>query len=302
MKMRLSQAAIKEAEQGPLFESDALTGYSGKRLIGVLQRLAQQLVTSERCYLEVGVFQGLTLLSVAKTLSAGEAYGIDNFALNPGGNNLSIVQERIKRLGITNASVINADFEDALENLPRYIGDKKIGLYLVDGPHDYRSQLMALMLARPFLADECAILIDDANYAHVRQANRDFLQVCPEFRLLFEAYTPAHPKNLKGASEMGWWDGLNVIVRDSQGELQRRFPPVDTDKTLFENDHIVHGTQFPYDVPMALRLLRALKTFNVPKAIYFFFRLLFSKPGKRGAYPSMNTYSDGLQSDVSAFP
>ncbi|MBK7410887.1 MAG: class I SAM-dependent methyltransferase [Saprospirales bacterium] len=92
---------------GLLFENDILTGFSGKKLVGTLQRLARQFVTPEQCYLEIGVFQY--------------------------------------------ATVINQDYEDALENLKTHIGEKKVGLFFIDGPHDYRSQLMCLLLIQPFL-------------------------------------------------------------------------------------------------------------------------------------------------------
>ncbi len=59
--------ALEEARmQGPLIErSDVLTGFSGLKLMGSLQRLSQALLNETTCYVEVGVFQGLTLLSSA---------------------------------------------------------------------------------------------------------------------------------------------------------------------------------------------------------------------------------------------
>ena len=92
--------------------------------------------------------------------------------------------------------LIERDYEDALEALGNHIGDTKIGLYFVDGPHDYRSQLMCLLLATPFLSESAVIVVDDCNYPWVRLANRDFLISNPSFKLIFEAYTECHPGNM----------------------------------------------------------------------------------------------------------
>lgn len=293
-------SAIQDAEsKGPLYKNELLTGFSGESLYGTLQRLARHLVDTDQCYLEVGVFQGMTLLSVAGSLESGLAYGIDNFAFfDPDQKNQGIVRERMEKLGIDNAVLIDQDYEDALEKLDRYIGSKKVGLYFVDGPHDYRSQLMCLLYIRPFLAERCAIVVDDCNYQHVRQANCDFLRAFPEFKLLFDSYTPAHPANLAGLelekARAGWWNGVNILVRDPADELAPSFPPTERDRTLFENDHLIHAAQFPADANEALRLLRTLKTLQWHKTIILMLKHIFSRSTIRGKYRSMNTSSEGL--------
>ncbi|MEI2420994.1 hypothetical protein V6O07_12035, partial [Arthrospira platensis SPKY2] len=60
---------------------DILTGLSGEKIIASLQRLATLFSQEEDvCYLEVGVFQGLTLISTALSCPQIKCYGIDNFA------------------------------------------------------------------------------------------------------------------------------------------------------------------------------------------------------------------------------
>ena len=72
--------AIREAEsKGMLKENPILTGFSGKKMMGALQRFAAEFTDEKNCYLEVGVFQGLTLLSVG-SVAKGDVFGIDNFA------------------------------------------------------------------------------------------------------------------------------------------------------------------------------------------------------------------------------
>jgi hypothetical protein len=298
--------AIKSAESegSPLkTESDILTGFSGNKLVGTLQRLTSLFADRDACYLEVGVFQGLTLLSVANSCQQFPCYGIDNFAYHdPDNKNLSIVNDRIAKLNLTNAHIINQDYEDALENLASHIGERKVGVYFVDGPHDYRSQLMCLELVLPFLHRDAVILVDDSNYRHVRQANRDFLVTHPEFKLVFESYSHCHPCNMTPAEEdvarENWWDGINIIVRDLDQKLQPMFPPTERSRALYENEHMIHAAKIAELAPQAVALVQAgyeFKLLRVLSGIWRFyqsaqpFKAEFSR-----RYSNTNTYSQPL--------
>ena len=292
--------AINEAKEEGLLseETGVLTGFSGEKMVGMLQRLSKNLLTSDSCYLEVGVFKGLTLLSVAKEIGDNKAYGIDNFAyFDKEGVNHGIVKDRIAKLNLSNAHIINRDYEDALENLEKELDGKKVGVYFIDGPHDYRSQLMCLQLVKPFLADNAAIIIDDCNYRHVRQANRDFLQTHPEYKLMFQSYTNNHPLNLpenkRDTHVKGWWNGVNVIVKDSNNQLKTEFPPTFRERTLYENEHGIHATKHPEVVPFLLRLTNFLSPI-----VYSFSKLSKKKDVIKGKYKAMNTYSEDLSGDT----
>jgi tRNA G46 methylase TrmB len=122
-------------------EIKALSGFSGTKFLKSLQSLAKLFVNENTCYVEVGVFQGLTLMSVASEIPSFEAIGIDNFAFfDKEKRNQKIIEERRAKFGLDNVKLVNKDYEDALLDF-KNVTDKKIGLYLVDGPHDYRSQM-----------------------------------------------------------------------------------------------------------------------------------------------------------------
>lgn len=302
--------AIREAEESGLLggrNQDVLTGFSGNKLIGTLQRLAaliaQEAQGDDTCYLEIGVFQGLTLLSVAGEAPAMACYGIDNFAyFDPDGKNQAIVEARRSALGLNNVALINMDYEDALEQLSRHVGDKQVGLLFVDGPHDYRSQLMCLELAVPYLHPEAVIVVDDSNYRHVRQANRDFLVTHTEFKLLFEAYTGSHPGNMSqgelAEAKKGWWNGVNILVRDPFNHIQPMFPPTLRQRDLYENEHITHSSAFSHLLPQAVRLLQTLDSNSIPAMIRQLLKLKRNlRESKRQGgvlFPSMNTFSADL--------
>ncbi len=299
--------AIEQAERHGLVDASAqhvLTGYSGKKIIGMLQGLVALFAEStDACYLEVGVFQGLTLLSVAAASPTLPCYGIDNFAyFDPEKKNFNLVQERRAKLHLDNAHIINKDYEDALEALPENLGNRQVALYFVDGPHDYRSQLMCLQLVLPYLHDQAVIVVDDANYQHVRQANRDFLVTNSDFKLFFEAYTPAHPANRDEAGEAevreGWWNGINVIVKDLDKVLPPMYPPTERSRHLYENEHLIHAAARAVYAPQALELIQEAAKVRWDR---FLFRLLRLYPKLRKDYKQhktlfshMNTYSEGL--------
>jgi len=303
--VRRLRAVAQECEENSVPEPSLkaeLSGYSGRKLIRCLLETSRILCSQDRIYLELGVFQGLTLISSAIANRDVPCFGIDNFSLfNEGRKNLSIVESRIAATNAANAKIINLDYEDALRNLDRYIGDRKVGVFFVDGPHDYRSQLLPILLAKPHLAENCAIFVDDSNYAHVRQANSDFLRTNPEFAMLFEAYTPAHIANMGPADKeeviAGWWNGLNVMVRDPDGLIPRTFPREDA-KHLHVESHEVFRHEFAELACPALMAAQAALDAPEEAAAQAAARLKSAMMEHRRKYPGrfrhQNTYSNGL--------
>lgn len=296
----MAALGAEECPPLPAALSDELKGYSGARLIGALQRLGQIMSgTAESCYCEVGVFRGLTLLSVAGALPGWPCFGVDNFSqFDRNGENEADVRGLIARHKIANAHLLDLDYEAALAAFADLAGGRKIGLYFVDGPHDYRSQMVCLLMARPHLTSGAAIVVDDCNYAHVRQANRDFLVAHPDFKLVFESYTDCHPEHMSAEerqqAEAGWWNGVNIILHDPEDQLQPMEPPTDPDRTVFVNDHIVHAHSF---APYAVEALDLLTTLRKPWRLpYVAAKLIYRAATGRGRdeMDRTNTRSRGL--------
>lgn len=268
-------SAIGDASrQGLLSDkgSAVLGGLSGRATVGALQRFVGLFHGREDvAYLEIGVFQGLSLLSVAIEYPDFPCFGIDNFSLlDPKGENLGIVRDRTARLKADNALLVNDDFEAALERLPEILGGRKVGVFFIDGAHDYRSQLMALLLIKPHLADNAVIVIDDANYPDVRQSTRDFLLSHPEFKMVFEAYSPGHPANLDKDTlarfEAGFLNGINILVKDAGGVLPGMLPPVPASRQLYVNEWLVHRHRLAELAPQALDLAQCVIDGSDPSA------------------------------------
>jgi predicted O-methyltransferase YrrM len=300
--------AIKNADSNGVLikpeDNTILTGFSGEKLFGTLQRLARLFEQeADTCYLEVGVFQGLTLLSTAIASPEFPCYGIDNFAyLDPKQENFNIIKQRIEKLAVNNVSIIDLDYEDALESLSKFIGNKKIGVYFIDGPHDYRSQLMCLQLALPYLHEQAVIIVDDSNYQHVRQANRDFLITHPEYKLLFESYTQCHPQNMTADQQQeartSWWDGVNILVRDIENKLQPMYPPTERSRQLYENDHIIHAAKLAEFSVESVILLQSLYDGNMLRFANQIVKLQKPMQEHKVKYPNRKEYMNTSSEDL----
>ena len=285
-------------------QDEGLSGISGLKTVGVLQRLARMFADeADACYLEIGVFQGLTLVSTALEVPELTCFGIDNFAtLDPEGENQAIVRERLYRFGTANATLIDADFEAALEGLDARLQGRKIGVYFIDGPHDYRSQMVCLLAAKRHLHERAVIIVDDANYPDVRWSTRDFLIGHPDYKMVFEAYSPAHPANLAAENlkrwEDGWLNGVNILVRDADGLLLDMLPPVDGDRTVYFNEWLVHRLQAAHLAPEAVALAGAIARGdeNAERDAREILLNAFGKDKARfdGRNADRNTDSDGL--------
>ena len=254
---------IQDVQQDSSLVSDLrgeVKGLSGKNILGFLQKAARyQESNNMGLYVEVGVYYGLSLFSVANAAPGMQVCGIENFCLDK--NAKSFVLDYIERKKLKNISIYVEDFETCM-NKNEDFKTKKIALYFYDGAHDYRSQLLGLMLAKKYFCSSVVIVIDDANYNHVRQANRDFLLLNPEYKLLFEAYTGFHPahmnaQELEEAKET-YWNGINVLVHDQKNELSPAYPPIFSDREYFYNDHAVHSSKYPLAIGVATRFMDML--------------------------------------------
>ncbi len=252
---------IRGAVQDPP-PADATTddGFSGAALMRLLTNLAAVLCDANNAYTEIGVYRGLTLSTVAAS-TAAPCVGIDDFSLfNTDASNRSAVEARLAANGCANATLADSDFEAALrgwEGLGH--GASHIGVLFVDGPHDYRSQLMALLLGRPHLRDHGVIVVDDANYAHVRQASYDFLAAFPDWGLVAEITTPGHPDVVtaeqRSEARTGWWNGVHVLQHDRSRALPR-LDVSTTDLRMHVDSHDLFRHRFG---PTALAALEGLQ-------------------------------------------
>ena len=163
----------------------------------------------EEVYCEIGCFQGSTLIGALLNHPGKMAYAVDNFAeFDQAGENFEQLSNNLSLFKVEEQVIFcNQNFEEFFLELREIEPRPKIGVYLYDGAHDYRSQLLGLILARPFLADKALIIVDDSNWGSVQQANWDFMAAQPECQLLLDLPTPKD-----GYST--FWNGIQVFRWD----------------------------------------------------------------------------------------
>jgi protein O-GlcNAc transferase len=165
----------------------------------------------DEVYCEVGTFQGATLLGALLGNPRCNAYAADNFSeFDPQGANYRQLLANLQRFQLQGqVCFANQDFEEFLAGLRR--SAVRIGVYFYDASHDFRSQLLGLLLAVPLLADRALLIVDDSNFSAVKQATWDFLELQPECRLLLDLPTPGneHPSFWNGLMVLGWERGIH---------------------------------------------------------------------------------------------
>lgn len=185
----------------------------GMTTANVLQLLnfAVACMEPNEVYCEVGCFQGSTLTGALLNHPDRMAYAIDNFSeFDFAHENQAKLMQNLAAFGLDEQVFFcNQDFEAFFANLRSLDTTDRIGVYLYDGAHDYRSQLMGLLLAKPFLADRALIIVDDSNWDPVQQANWDFIAAHPQCSLLLDLPTP-------GNGHPTFWNGLQILSWDAQ--------------------------------------------------------------------------------------
>lgn len=174
-----------------------------------LLNFAVDCMEPDEIYCEIGTYQGTTLIGALLDRPGRMAYAVDNFSeFDREGKNQEKLQENLQKFNLENqVCFCNQDFEEFFLELREIEKENKIGVYLYDGAHDYRSQLIGLLLVRPFLAPKSIVIVDDANQRAVQQANWDFIAANPECELLLEMFTP-------GDGYPTFWNGIQILSWD----------------------------------------------------------------------------------------
>lgn len=175
-----------------------------------LLNFAVECMEQGKVYCEVGCFQGATLIGALLNHPSQSAYAVDNFSeFDPLNENLEKLEENLATFGIAEQVMFcNQDFQEFFSDLRQLETSDKIGVYLYDGAHDYRSQLLGLLWAVPFLADRAVIVVDDSNWNDVRLANSDFLKLYPQCSILLDVGTPDN-------GHFTFWNGIQVMSWDT---------------------------------------------------------------------------------------
>jgi len=160
-----------------------------------------------KTYLEIGTYQGSSIISAAIFNNNVRCIAIDNFSqFDNNGVNKSILLNNIKNAEINNIELIDKDYKIAITELFKNEPNLKIDIYFYDGNHSYENQLNGLNIIKPYLSKSCIIFIDDTNYDRVLKANQHWLTENTDFKS-FNIDTPKNGHNT-------WWNGFSILYRN----------------------------------------------------------------------------------------
>ncbi|MBI2568940.1 MAG: class I SAM-dependent methyltransferase [Candidatus Schekmanbacteria bacterium] len=174
-----------------------------------LLNLAFGLIPENEAYLEVGTFQGKSLISAMLGNPLRPAFACDNFTQFEG-NTFATAQGHLERYGLLDKiQFYNCDFRDIYTpaSLP-----VPVGLYFYDAGHDYQSQYLAIKLVERYLADEALVIVDDWRFAPDSQSRAKEATIAAaeesthDWELLLDL-----PARFNGDRAM-WWNGVGVLA------------------------------------------------------------------------------------------
>lgn len=159
-------------------------------------------------YLEVGMFQGCSLLSSALFNPSTRCIGIDNFSqFDKEGKNQENLKKNLSKFNNPkNIEWHNEDYKKAIKKIFTKEPNLKVNVYFYDGNHSYENQIEGLRVMLPYLADKCIILVDDLNWEQVERANNNFIKENPDFKSMIKI-------RAKSCGSEDWWNGIEVIGR-----------------------------------------------------------------------------------------
>jgi protein O-GlcNAc transferase len=162
-------------------------------------------------YCEIGCFQGQSLIAALDGQSEQMAYAVDSFAaMNLRGQNAEKLAENLAKFNLSDRVFVCAQaFADFFAELGSLELEDRIGVLFYDAAQDYDSLLLALSLAKPFLADQAVLVVNGSNYQFAQQAIQDFLAATPEAQLLLNLPEFKH-------EVYSFLDGVCVLAWDYQ--------------------------------------------------------------------------------------
>jgi protein O-GlcNAc transferase len=175
-----------------------------------LLNLAASLLGPGESYVEVGSYYGASLIGAMRGNEGRDFVAVDLFSFGAAevkGRTLPAasregLEESLRRFEAEGATILEGDAFEVIDG--GSLGDRRVGVYYFDGPHDYESQLGGLRSIEPWLADEALLVVDDFDWEQVDRATRDYLAAQPRARMLFEI----------GGANKGqpqWWEGVAVL-------------------------------------------------------------------------------------------
>ena len=172
--------------------------------VGAIINRAVSFLPNDTCYVDVGVWNGFSLLAGMARNYKKKCIGVDNFT-DPTrfGNPKSQFIQRFEKYKSSHHHFYEMNYVDYFP----MVHTSPIGLYFYDGDHSYDNQLNGLKIAEPFFSQDCVILVDDTNRRQPRQATLDFIQSSSNnYQMLLDKTTSCN-------GNPTFWNGIMIFRR-----------------------------------------------------------------------------------------
>lgn len=174
-----------------------------------LLKIAFKCIDPGECYVEVGTYQGKSLISAVAGAEDRPVYACDNFSEFQSTNSLDRLYHNLKNYNLAGKiRVFNSDFRTIMA---RNRIAEPVGLYFYDGAHDEQSQYDAIRLIEPLLAAQAVVIVDDWRFAPDSQsyARTGTLRAVQESKRSWEMLYEL-PARFNGDQAM-WWNGVAIF-------------------------------------------------------------------------------------------
>ncbi|QZZ19716.1 tetratricopeptide repeat protein [Leptothermofonsia sichuanensis E412] len=161
----------------------------------------------EAVYCEIGCLWGTHVIGALYGHRDRLGYAVENPArIDPQGEMVEQLLENLTAFDLQEQVYFCAqETEEFFADLGATGSVDRIGVYFYNGASDYRSQLLGLLLVRPFLADQALIVLGQADLETVRQAAWDFLATHPQAQMLIDlSKQTGHPAFGSGLLVLSW--------------------------------------------------------------------------------------------------
>ncbi len=186
--------------------------------IGMIIALGASCLDTEEVYLNIGVWDGFSLLAASLGASESISIGVDNFSemhqqqqpiLNPDltrdyGDTRGNFYRAFRQCGSPMTYFHEMDWKDFMRTATFPVSG--LGLVYYDGEHTEKAHHEFFEAVMPYLSPECVIFVDDTRIDFVRRSVEDFLSANSDFKLLFEL-------GGKRRRDPAWWGGFMVLGR-----------------------------------------------------------------------------------------
>ncbi|MEG3857896.1 tetratricopeptide repeat protein [Microcoleus sp. herbarium12] len=143
-------------------------------------------------YCEIGTLRGATLIGALLDHPNSMAYAVDDFSeFDDFGENIDKLSENLSLFNLEdNINFCHQNFEDFFRELSALNLEDTIGVFFYDADISYRSQLLALLLVKPFLSSQAILILTDTHEKETQQAILDFIASHPQCKLELYLDTP----------------------------------------------------------------------------------------------------------------